>query len=183
MTSHPLKYILTAFFLIMYISAVNPVNGGTTMTFTLSSQVLNNSQPIPLEFTGFGKDISPQFQWTNAPAGTKAFVMICDDPDAPAGTWVHWVLYDIPANVSSISEGLPRTKTVLNTAKQGINDFGKIGYNGPMPPPGKTHRYFFKIYAIDKETGLGPGIDKSRVMKTIDGHILAQAEFIATYRR
>jgi Raf kinase inhibitor-like YbhB/YbcL family protein len=177
------KFTITFLYAIVCVCAKDQQEGSTTMTFSLSSQVLNNNQPIPIKFTGFDKDISPPLQWTNAPAGTKTFVVICDDPDAPAGTWVHWVLYDVPANVSSISEGLPKTKTVLTTAKQGINDFGKIGYNGPMPPPGTTHRYFFKIYAIGKEIGLSPESSKSRVMKTIEGHILAQAEFIATYRR
>lgn len=156
---------------------------GPSMDFQLSSKAFKHNAPIPAKYTGHGPDVSPPLEWVNAPGGTRAFVLICDDPDAPVGTWVHWVLYDIPADTKALPEAMPKDKNVLGSAKQGRNDFGKIGYNGPAPPPGKIHRYFFKLYATDKETDLEPGATKKQALKTIEGHILAEAELIGTYRR
>ena len=186
MTSHLSQHVIWPVVLAVFIlppSCTLAQKGETNMIFTLSSKSILPNQPISDKYTCFDKDISPQLQWSNTPTGTRAFVLICDDPDAPAGTWIHWVLYDIPSTTSILPEGLDKTKIVLGNAKQGINDFGKIGYNGPMPPPGRTHRYFFKIYAVDKETGMAPGMKKDQVIKTIEGHILGQAEIIGTYRR
>ena len=153
------------------------------MNFLLQSQAFNNNASVPTKYTGEGPDVSPPLEWINAPTGIKGFVLICDDPDAPVGTWVHWVLYDIPPTIKSLSEGIPANNTVLGSAKHGKNDFGRIGYGGPMPPPGKPHRYFFKLYAVDKQTGLAPGATKNDVLKAIKGHVLAEAQLIGTYQR
>ena len=153
------------------------------MDFKLTSAAFSHEGSIPAKYTGDGPDVSPPLAWTDPPAGTKGFVLICDDPDAPAGTWVHWVIYDIPAGTRSMEEGIPKKKTVLNSAKQGSNDFHKTGYDGPAPPRGKPHRYFFKLYAVDMETGLAPNATKAHVLQTISGHVLAEAELMGTYQR
>ncbi len=153
------------------------------MTFTLSSPAFKNNCAIPEQFTGDGEDISPALEWTFVPPGTKSFALICDDPDAPAGTWVHWVLYDLPGDVRSLEKNTPKTEDVLDGARQGVNDFNKIGYGGPAPPSGSPHRYFFKLYALDAETGLAPRATKEEVMDAIVPHILGQARLMGTYRR
>lgn len=153
------------------------------MEFRIKSKAFEHKAPIPSKYTGDGPDVSPPLEWENAPDGTKAFVLICDDPDAPVGTWVHWVLYDIPTDTRALAEAMPKDKNVLGSAKQGRNDFRRIGYGGPAPPPGKPHRYFFRLYATDKETGLEPGATKDQVLKAIEGHVLAKTELMGTYQR
>ncbi len=110
------------------------------MAFSLSSQSFQNGSDIPKKFTCDGEDVSPELSWTDPPAGTNSFAFIADDPDAPAGTWTHWVLYDLPAETRDLPEGVPKEAQLANGARQGRNDFKKIGYNGPCPPPGKPHR-------------------------------------------
>lgn len=156
---------------------------GTPMELQITSSAFKNGQPIPVQYTGEGKDISPPLQWTNIPANAKSLVLISDDPDAPMGTWVHWVVYDLPAETAGLAEGVPKTPELANGAKQGVNDFKRIGYNGPMPPPGKPHRYFFKLYALDCRLGLNPGATKAQVEKAMQGHILAQGQLMGTYQR
>lgn len=172
---------------VVAVLAVHPASagqkGGLRMDFQIKSKAFENKVPIPSKYTGDGPDVSPPLAWTNAPEGTKVFVLICDDPDAPVGTWVHWVLYDIPADIHTLDEAMPKDGQVLGSAKQGRNDFGRIGYDGPAPPRGKPHRYFFKLYATDKETGLKPGATKDQVLKAIKGHVLAQTELMGTYQR
>jgi hypothetical protein len=153
------------------------------MDFRLTSTAFAQGAAVPAKYTADGPDVSPPLAWTVPPEGTRALVLICDDPDAPRGTWVHWVLYDVPAAARSLQENVPKQPTALGSAKQGTNDFGKIGYGGPAPPPGKAHRYFFRLYAVDMETGLAPGAGKAQVLKAIQGHVLAQAEWMGTYRR
>lgn len=157
--------------------------GGQAMTFQLSSKAFANQAPIPVRYTGQGPDVSPPLEWVNTPEKTVAFALVCDDPDAPAGDWVHWLLYDIPAAVRSLAESLPRSPKVLGSAKQGLTDFGHIGYNGPMPPPGKVHRYSFRLYALDAATGLDSGATKTQLLRAMQGHILGVAELVGTYRR
>lgn len=139
-------------------------------------------QPIPQKYTCEGGDASPQLRWSNAPQGTKTFTLIADDPDAPGGTWVHWVVYNIPADTHELRAGLARTAT-NSAGAQGLNDFRKIGYGGPCPPPGKPHRYFFKLYALDTELSVKPKAMKSDIESAMQGHILANSELIGTYRR
>jgi Raf kinase inhibitor-like YbhB/YbcL family protein len=153
------------------------------MTMTLSSSAFKTGAEIPRRHTCEGADLSPALAWDGAPAGTKSFALIGDDPDAPVGTWVHWVVYDLPADPSKLPEGLPTTDTLSGGGKQGINDFRKTGYGGPCPPPGKPHRYFFKLYALDAPTNLKPRATKADVLRAIEGHVLAQAELMGTYRR
>lgn len=138
---------------------------------------------MPADFTGDGRDASPSLSWTGAPAGTKAFVLVMDDPDAPAGTWVHWVLYDLPADTVTLDEHQPGSALLPGGAKQGRNSWGRVGWNGPSPPPGKVHRYVFRLYALSQPTGLPPGEDRGVLDRAMKGHILGQSEWMGTYGR
>ena len=157
--------------------------GGESMGFKLTSTAFAQDSFIPKKHTGDGPDVSPPLAWTDPPAATKAFVLICDDPDAPVGTWVHWVFYDIPAAVRGLEENVPPKDTLADNSKQGTTDFRRRRYNGPAPPSGKPHRYFFKLYAVDRETGLAAGATKAQVLKAIEGHVLATAELMGKYQR
>ena len=158
-------------------------------TMKLTSTAFEANQPIPSKYTGEGPDVSPALKWEGAPAGTKSFALICDDPDAlsVAGRiWVHWVLYGIPANVTSLPENVAKTETVaaLGGAKQGLTDFGKVGYGGPMPPRGHgIHHYHFKLYALDGKVNLKPGATKSALETAMKGHIVGQAELMGKFKR
>jgi len=153
------------------------------MAFTLSSPAFAANAEIPKVHTCQGADRSPALSWRDAPPATKAFALIVDDPDAPAGTWVHWVLYDLPAGSWQLPEAVPATDTVAGGAAQGLNDFRKVGYGGPCPPAGKSHRYFFKLYALDASTKLPPRASKTDVLRAVEGHVIATAELVGTYRR
>lgn len=137
---------------------------------------------IPGKYTCDGMDISPPLAWTSGPEGTKTFALICDDPDAPMGTWVHWVLFNLPADIIELRENVPPERELENGAKQGMNDFRKIGYGGPCPPGG-THRYYFKLYALDTEINLEAGATKSELLKAMEGHILAEGQLMGKYER
>lgn len=150
--------------------------------FVIESTAFAYGDSIHSDYTCDGSDVSPQFQWSGAPAGTQSFVLICDDPDASVGTWVHWVYYDIPATVGELREAFPPDERPELGGAQGITDFRRIGYGGPCPPGG-THRYFFKLYALDTVLGLAPGATKRQVLQAAQGHILAQAELMGTYTR
>ncbi|MBI5048287.1 MAG: YbhB/YbcL family Raf kinase inhibitor-like protein [Deltaproteobacteria bacterium] len=149
----------------------------------IKSTVFEDSGLIPRKHTCDGADISPPLTWTKPPAGTKSIVLICDDPDAPMGTWDHWVLYGLSPDTTSLPENVPPQKEVLKGAKQGINDFRKIGYGGPCPPKGPAHRYFFKIYALSAELNLSAGVTKKDVEKAMKGHILAEGQLMGKYGR
>jgi Raf kinase inhibitor-like YbhB/YbcL family protein len=148
----------------------------------IKSSAFGNGEMIASKYTCDGADFSPTMEWTGSPAGTGSFALICDDPDAPMGTWVHWVIYDIPPTATMLAEGITREKDLPGGGTQGINDFRKIGYGGPCPPGG-THRYFFKLYALDTMLGLKPGITKDQLLKAMKGRILAEAQLMGTYRR
>lgn len=137
---------------------------------------------IPGKYTCDGMDISPPLAWTSGPEETKTFALICDDPDAPMGTWVHWILFNLPADIIELHENVPPEKELESGAKQGTNDFRKIGYGGPCPPGG-THRYFFKFYALDTEINLEAGATKEELLKAMEGHILAEGQLIGRYER
>jgi Raf kinase inhibitor-like YbhB/YbcL family protein len=149
----------------------------------LKSSAFQAGGDIPRKHTCDANDVSPELSWGNVPVGTRAFAMITDDPDAPAGTWVHWVIYDLPADTKELAEGVPTTEALTNGAKQGTNDFRKLGYGGPCPPPGLPHRYFFRLYALDAPTGLKPGASKQQLLKAIENHVLGEAEIIGRYKR
>jgi hypothetical protein len=149
----------------------------------LVSTAFENGRPIPVQYTGDGPDVSPHLQWSDAPAGTKSFALICDDPDAPAGTWVHWVIHGLPGSAKELPEKIPTAESLPDGLKQGINDFGRIGYGGPLPPPGKPHRYFFKLYALDAAPALKPRATKQELLRAMEGHTLAEAQVMGTYQR
>lgn len=157
--------------------------GGEAMPFELKSSAFKAQERIPVRYTCDGADVSPQLSWSDPPKGTQGLALISDDPDAPMGTWVHWVMYDLPADTRELPEGVPKKETLENGAKQGMTDFRKVGYGGPCPPPGSAHRYFFKLYALDTRLNLPPRATKKDVEKAMKGHILAQAELIGLYKR
>jgi len=148
----------------------------------LTSTAFDNGGMVPDKYTCEGSNVSPPLEWDNLPEGTKSVALICDDPDAPMGTWVHWVVYDIPATINKLPENTPSDKTLTNSGKQGSNDFHKIGYGGPCPPSG-THRYFFKLYALDTYLGLDPGMTKEQLLRSMKGHVLEEVKLIGRYRR
>jgi hypothetical protein len=150
---------------------------------SISSDAFKAGSSIPVEHTCDGEDRSPALSWDAAPAGTRSIALIVDDPDAPGKTWVHWVIYNIPANTTGLPGAVPKNKTLDDGSLQGKNDFGRIGYNGPCPPPGKPHRYFFKVYALDTTLSLKSGATKSQLETAMSGHILAQGEMIGKYGR
>jgi len=156
---------------------------GVAMSLNLKSADFSSGGTIPRQFTCDGQDISPALEWSEPPKGTKSFSLIADDPDAPVGTWVHWVLFDLPANVRSLEQNYPKEEQAADGSRQGRNDFRKIGYGGPCPPPGNPHRYFFKLYALDAKLNLKPGATKKDVERAMQGHILAQGEWMGRYGR
>ena len=153
------------------------------MPFDLRSSAFQANGSIPKKYTCDADDLSVPLGWSDAPAGVKSFALIADDPDAPAGTWVHWVLYDLPADARELAEGVGLAEKLESGAKQGKNDFGKIGYGGPCPPRGPAHRYFFKLYALDRILGLEPRATKQQLSTTMKNHILAVAQLVGTYKR
>ena len=148
----------------------------------LSSPAFNDGDMIPEKHTCDGEDISPPLVWELVPQNVKSIALICDDPDAPVGTWVHWVYYDIPSNTNGLPENITPQENPDNGGKQGTNDFRKIGYGGPCPPGG-IHRYYFKIYALDAILNLPAGIDKEKLLKAMEGHIVGQAQLMGKYKR
>lgn len=153
------------------------------MSIELTSTAFQQETTIPKHYTGDGADQSPMLRWSEPPAGTKCIALICDDPDAPRGTWVHWVLFNVPPQTRELEEGVPTTETLPSGAKQGKNDFGNIGYGGPAPPKGKAHRYFFKLYALDVTLDLPPGATKAQLENAMKGHILAEGQLMGKYQR
>ena len=169
--------------LLCFIATVGKIKGGEAMAFEIKSSAFAQGQAIQKKYTCDGPDVSPQLTWTDPPASTKSFALIADDPDAPMGTWVHWVLYDLPVGARQLPEGVPKQETLPDGTKQGINDFRRIGYGGPCPPVGNPHRYFFKLYAVDKKIGLSPGATKQQVLNAIQGHTLGETQLMGTYKR
>ncbi len=154
--------------------------------FTLTSSNFQHNQPIPAKHSCEGQDLSPTLKWDGVPSATKSFALICDDPDAPVGSWVHWVIYGIPANTTELPESVAKTDTVAaqGNAKQGMNDFGRVGYGGPCPPRGHgAHHYHFRLYALDTELSLPTRATRRQLESAMKGHILAQAELVGTYER
>ena len=160
-----------------------PVNTakGDKAEIKLTSTAFGEGQPIPRQYTCDGINISPPLEWSGVPKATKTIAIVCDDPDAPGGTWVHWVLYNLPAENIGLVENLPATESLKAGGFQGTNDFGKIGYGGPCPPSG-THRYFFRVYALDSELPLKGGATKAELLKAMDDHVVLQGHLMGTYR-
>jgi len=152
------------------------------MGIQVESSAFTEGSMIPVKYTCDGEDVSPPLRWGNLPISTKSIALISDDPDAPVGTWVHWVLYNLPPDVRDLPENIPPKKTLENGAVHGTNDFKRLGYGGPCPPGG-THRYFFKIYALDTKIDLAPGASKAQLVKAMEGHVLESGQLMGKYKR
>ncbi len=148
----------------------------------LTSSAFEHDRPIPKKFSCDGQNISPALSWSGGPETTQSFVLVCDDPDAPGGTFVHWVYYNIPAELNNLPEHIANDPKTTPGGMQGKNSFGKIGYGGPCPPGG-THRYFFTLYALDTKLNVPSGLDKQKLLSAIDGHVIAEAQLMGTYSR
>ena len=155
------------------------------MSMTLTSQAFADGEPIPSKYTGDGQDISPPIQWANMPKGAISLALVCDDPDAPAGTWDHWIVYNIPATTEGAEEGISSTKAARKPPMwdEGLNSWGNVGYQGPKPPPGAPHHYVFTLYALDTALDLKAGLTKKSLLNTIKAHTLATARLVGTYQR
>ncbi len=150
--------------------------------FELKSTAFTAGSAIPALHTCQGKDISPPLAWSGAPNGAKSFALICDDPDAPIVTWVHWVYYNIPGTVTSLPEAFTKQERPASGGIQGKSSFGDFGYGGPCPPWG-THRYYFRLYALDTALNLETGVKKKELLKAMEGHVLGTAELMGTYKK
>ncbi|HEY81752.1 MAG TPA: YbhB/YbcL family Raf kinase inhibitor-like protein [Dehalococcoidia bacterium] len=153
------------------------------MILSISSSAFEEGGKIPAKHTCEGQDISPALAWGEPPAGTQSFALIMDDPDAPGGVFTHWVLFNLPPISRNLPEGVPAQAQLPDGSFQGKNDFGKIGYGGPCPPPGRPHRYQFTLYALDQPLNLPAGASKKQVIQAMQGHILAQGRLTGTYQR
>ncbi len=154
--------------------------GGTNMQIT--SPAFEEGGPIPAKYTCDGQDISPPLAWKNAPDGTKSFALISDDPDAPMSAWVHWVAFNIPPELTGLQENVRKEAEAKNGVRQGNNSWPRMGYGGPCPPSG-THRYYFKLYALNALLDLKPGATKAEVLQAMKGHVLAEAHLMGKYKR
>lgn len=153
------------------------------MELQIRSPAFGYGKPIPVQYTGFGKDISPPLEWSGVPGGAKSLALIVEDPDAPVGTWAHWLVYDISPRTNGLAEDQPKTQYLSGGARQGLNDFRRLGYGGPLPPPGPAHRYFFRLYALDCVLDQPPGLSRPKLLAALGGHVLAEAEWMGTFQR
>jgi Raf kinase inhibitor-like YbhB/YbcL family protein len=180
----------TTLFLLVSLALAAPhgagaaTEGGTTVGVSISirSPAFAQGAMVPSRYTCDGADLSPPLDWDAPPAGTASLALIVEDPDAPGGTWSHWVVYDLPPHSRSLPEAVPAEGFLENNARQGINDFHKIGYGGPCPPGG-THRYYFRLYALDIRLDSPPGLSREKLLKAIQGHVLAEGDLMGKYRR
>jgi Raf kinase inhibitor-like YbhB/YbcL family protein len=148
----------------------------------LASKAFDEGGTIPSVYTCDGENISPPLHWSNAPEGTRSFVLIVNDPDAPVGDWVHWVLYNLPGDFTELNERIPSKETLPSGALQGRNDFKKIGYGGPCPPSG-VHRYYFRLFALSSTLSLTPGATRKDVQHAMQGHTIGEAVLMGKYQR
>ena len=149
----------------------------------LTSASFTDGAAIPAKYTCDDKNVSPPLKWNGMPETAKSLALIMDDPDAPVGTWTHWVAYDLPPNISELSEDVTKGQNIPGGGEQGLNDFKHLGYGGPCPPPGKAHRYFFKLYALDAKLDLKPGASRKEVERAMEKHVVAQGQLMGTYKR
>jgi Raf kinase inhibitor-like YbhB/YbcL family protein len=149
----------------------------------LTSTAFTEGQPIPARYTADGENVSPPLRWDAPPDATRGLALVCEDPDAPRGTWTHWVVFNLPPNCRELAEGAGRNGGVPDGAVEGLNDFGRLGYGGPSPPPGKPHRYFFKLYALDAPLDLQSGLSRPELLAAMKGHVLDQAILVGKYGR
>jgi Raf kinase inhibitor-like YbhB/YbcL family protein len=149
----------------------------------LTSTAFQEGQAVPAEYTADGRNVSPPLKWTDPPGGTRSLALICEDPDAPRKTWVHWVVFNVPAESRELAADVPHLPHLANGTLQGVNDFGNVGYGGPSPPPGKPHRYFFRLYALGRKLDVVPGASKPEVVRAMAGHVLAECHLMGAYGR
>jgi len=152
------------------------------MTIRVTSAVFEEGEPIPTRYTCSGVDISPPLEWNNLPENTESLAIIVEDPDAPGGLWTHWIIYNLPGDAMSLPEHVMGREKLDNGAEQGLNDFGRVGYGGPCPPNG-THRYFYKIYALDMKLEMPPLIKRDQLLGALKGHILDEGQLMGVYTR
>jgi Raf kinase inhibitor-like YbhB/YbcL family protein len=160
-----------------------PRDDSPTRGLVLTTPAFRDGEPIPVEHTCDGDDLSPQLAWTGVPVDTRGLGLICDDPDAPRGTWVHWLIWNLPADAIELGPGVPPNPELPSGARQGLNDSGEIGYGGPCPPPGKPHRYYFRLFALDSTLNLPPGARRAELEQAMAGHVLAEGTVMGTYER
>jgi Raf kinase inhibitor-like YbhB/YbcL family protein len=153
------------------------------LELTVMSAAFVMGAAIPPKYTCMGEDVSPPLSWSKLPEGAQSVAVLCDDPDAPGGDWVHWVLFNLPPGTAKLDEGVPATPSLPNGAVQGVNDFRRAGYGGPCPPPGRPHRYRFKVFALDTKLALRPSAQKRDVVKAMEGHVLARGELMGRFGR
>jgi Raf kinase inhibitor-like YbhB/YbcL family protein len=175
------KYLLASAALWAAFTGI-PARGGP-VSFQISTNAFSRGGTIPKKYTCDGPDVSPPLNWTDTPAATKSFALIADDPDAPVGTWVHWVAFNVPAASRQLPEVVKKEEQLPDGTLQGRNDFRKIGYGGPCPPPGTPHRYFFKLYALDTMLNLKAGATKQDVERAMQGHVVGEAQLMGRYGR
>ncbi len=173
--------ILVAFCICFQTGGVRETEGAA-MTFEMTCSAFQQEERIPVQYTCDGENVSPALTWNSPPVGTASFVLVCDDPDAPAGTWTHWLVYNIPAGSRGLAEAVPKKESLADGTLQGINDFKRTGYGGPCPPGG-THRYYFKLYALDCKLDLPPGAIRKSLLHAMEGHILGKAVLMGRYKR
>jgi Raf kinase inhibitor-like YbhB/YbcL family protein len=161
-------------------SLISATASADTVPFKITSTATTDSGPLPVLYTCDGKNISPKIAWSGKPANTHSFALIVSDPDAPNGTFYHWLLYNLPTNVSALDEGI---QLLPEPTKTGTNSFGKLAYSGPCPPRNTNHHYIFTLYALDKKLNLQEGADAAELLKAMDNHILDKTIFVAVYTR
>jgi Raf kinase inhibitor-like YbhB/YbcL family protein len=160
----------------------NQAVGGKKTEMKLTSRAFQEGEMIPPQYTCTGANISPPLAWESMPEKTKSLALIVDDPDAPGKTWVHWVAFNLPASVRALPENVPAQENINGGGKQGKNDFKKVGYGGPCPPSG-THRYYFKLYALDTDLALDSTATKDQLLKAMEGHVLGEGQLMGKYQK
>jgi hypothetical protein len=174
---------LTLVVLVLVVTAEVRGQNATSSKIELKTTSFTPGDFIPKRFTCEAADVSPALAWTDPPAGTQSFAIIEDDPDAPSGTFVHWLVYDLPADYRKLPEALSGNDQMAGGGRQGTNDFSRTGYSGPCPPPGRPHRYFIRLYALDTKLNLRPAARRNELASAMQGHILAQAELMGRFQR
>ena len=159
------------------------IKRGFIVAFGIKSAAFSNGGEIPRKYTCSGENVSPALSWTGLPPKAHALALIADDPDAPGGTWTHWILWNLPAAAMSLPDGVAASESLDDGARQGRNDFGRIGYGGPCPPAGRPHRYYFRLYALDAALELKAGASRSQLESAMKGHVVAQAEWMGLFKR
>jgi Raf kinase inhibitor-like YbhB/YbcL family protein len=174
-----LRYVVGGLAPILVLATAAKADSG----FVLTTSAFEPGQPIPVEYSCSGANTSPALKWSGAPAPVGSFALIVEDPDAPSGTFIHWVVFNLPSDATGISADAPKTSTLADGAVQGVNGMGRVGYMGPCPPPGKTHHYHFELFALDSKLDSRAGIDAAGLRAAMQGHTKASTELVGTFER